>query len=211
MLDAASMRAYAGTPEAGLLGTILHEATHNLGPAHEYKVAGQTAGAVFGGPVASVMEELKAQTGALFLVELLRGRKIISAELAAQSYADAVVWALGHVSQGMYTGSGERKTYSQLAAIQLGYLLDRGALSWSARAPAANGRDAGALTIHYDKLVPAVDDLMKLVGGIKARGDKAAALALIAKYVDGPVVPHAVIKERFLRVPKPSFVYSVAM
>ncbi|HWU86369.1 MAG TPA: hypothetical protein VN253_03815, partial [Kofleriaceae bacterium] len=211
MLDAASMRAYAGTADAGLLGTILHEATHNLGPAHDYKVGGKTAGAAFGGPVASVMEELKAQTGALFLIELLRAKKIISAELAAQSYADAIVWALGHVSQGMYTGSGERKTYSQLAAIQLGYLLEKGALTWNPQAAAANGRDTGALVIHYDKLIPAADDLMKLVGGIKARGDKAAALELIAKYVDGEVVPHAAIKERFLRVPKASFVYSVAM
>jgi hypothetical protein len=211
MLDAASMTAYAGTADAGLLGTILHEAAHNLGPAHDYKVGGKTAGAVFTGPIASVMEELKAQTAALFLVEFLRAKKIISAELAAQSYADAIVWALGHTSQGMYSGSGDRKTYSQLAAIQLGYLLDKGALVWNAQAPAANGRDRGALTIRHDKLVPVVDDLMKLVAGIKARGDKAAALELIARYVDGAVVPHAVIKERFLRVPKPSFVYSVAM
>lgn len=211
MLDAESMRSYAGTADAGLLGTILHEATHNLGPAHDYKVGGKTAGTVFGGPIASVMEELKAQTGALFLIEFLRAKKIITPELAMQSYADAIVWALGHVSQGMYTGSGERKTYSQLAAIQIGYLLDKGALAWDPQAKAANGRDTGALVIRYEKLVPAIEDMMRLVGGIKARGDKAAALELIAKYVDGPIVPHAVIKDRFLREPKPSFVYSVAM
>ncbi len=211
VLDAASMRAYAATPEAGLLSTILHEATHNLGPSHDYKVAGKTAAVAFGGPLASVMEELKAQTGALFLLELLRAKKLVSGELAAQSHADAIVWALGQISQGMYTASREPKTYGQVAAIQIGFLLEQGALTWDPRAPAANGKDAGALAIHGGKLAPAADRLMKLVGGIKARGDQAAARALVAKYVAGTIVPHAAITERFLRVPRPSFVYAVSM
>jgi hypothetical protein len=212
MLDAASMKAYAGTPEPSLLNTILHEAMHNLGPAHEYKVRGKVAGAVFGGPIASMMEELKAQTGGLALIEFLRAKQLITDEQAAQTYADGLVWAMGHISQGMYTGSGERKAYSNLAAIQLGFLLDKGALTWDAKAAAANGKDTGALTIHADKLVPAIDEMMKLVAGIKARGDKKAAEELIAKYVDSSaVVPHEVIRERFLRFPKASFVYSVSM
>jgi len=211
MLDAASMRAYAGTPDPGLLGTILHEATHNLGPAHEYKVGGKTDTVAFGGPLASVMEELKAQTGALFLIELLRTRKLISDELAAQSYADAIVWALGHISQGMYTGGHEPKTYGQVAAIQVGYLLDQGALTWDAKAAAANGKDTGALAIHAEKLVAAIDKMMKTVAGIKARGDVAGARELVARYVDGTVVPHAAVAERFLRLPKASFVYAVSM
>lgn len=211
VLDAASLRGYAGTAEPGLLSTILHEATHNLGPSHDYKVGGKTAAAVFGGPLASVMEELKAQTGALFLLELLRTKKLVSDELAAQSYVDSIVWALGHVSQGMYAG-GQPKTYGQVAAIQIGYLLEQGALSWRADAPAANGKDTGALAIHPDKLVPAVERMMKHVGGIKARGDAAAARALVEKYVDGTaVVPHAAISERFLRLPKASFVYAISM
>jgi len=211
VLDEASMKAYAGTAEPGLVGTILHEATHNLGPSHEYKVGGKTDTVVFGGPLASVLEELKAQTGALFLIEVLRGKKLLAGELATQSYADAIVWALGQVSQGMYTGSREPKTYGQVAAIQLGYLLDQGALTWDAKATAANGKDAGALVIHPEKLAPAADRLMKLVAGLKARGDRAGARELIAKYVDGAVVPHAAISERFLRTPKPSLVYSVSL
>ncbi len=211
VLDAASMRAYPPTPEPGFLSTILHEATHNLGPAGEYRVAGKTPSVAFGGPLASVMEELKAQTGALFLLELLRGKKLISDELAAQSYTDAIVWALGQASQGLYTAGRAPKTYGQVAAIQLGYLLEQGALTWSAQGTAANGKDTGALAIRLDKMAPAVDRLMRLVGGIKARGDQAAARQLVAKYVDGTVVPHAAITERFLRVPKASFVYSVSM
>jgi hypothetical protein len=211
MFDAASMKNYSSTTEPSLLNTILHEATHNLGPAHEYKVGGKDARDTFSGPVASLMEELKAQTGALFLIEFLRNKKLISDELAAQTYADGIVWAFGHISQGMYEADGKRKTYSELAAIQIGYLIEKGVLTWDDKAAAANGKDTGAFTIHSDKIVPVVDELMKLVAGIKARGDKAAAEALIKKYVDGTVVPHATIKDRLLRFPKASFVYSVTM
>jgi len=211
LLDAASMAAYSASAEPGLLNTILHEATHNLGPAHEYKVKGKTDDAIFGGPLASVFEELKAQTGALFLLEFVRSKGLISDELARQTYVDGIVWAFGHISQGMYTGSGNRKAYGNLAAIQVGFLMDHGALTWDDNAMAANGKDKGAFTIHLDKIVPVVDEMMTTVAGIKARGDKAAAEALAAKYVDGKVVPHAIISERVLRLPKASFVYSVSL
>ncbi len=211
LLDAASTKSYTGTPEPGLLGTILHEATHNLGPAHEYKVNNKDGRTTFGGPTAQMMEELKAQTGALFLIEFLRNKKIISDELASQSYTDAIVWAFGHISQGMYEGDGKPKTYSNLAAIQIGYLIDHGVLTWDAKATAANGKDTGAFTVHQDKVVAVVDELMKLVAGIKARGDKPGADALIKKYVEGAVVPHTMIKERFQRFPKASFVYAVTL
>ena len=210
MLDAASMAGYTGKQDAQLLETILHEATHNLGPAHEYQVGGKTDEQVFGGPVAAVLEELKAQTGALFLLEFLRAKGIVPDDLARAAYADSIVWALGHISQGMYTGTKTRKTYGNVAAIQIGFLIDHGALSWDSHATAANGRDQGALTIHPDKLVAACDEMMKTVAGIKARGDVKAATELFAKYVDAStVVPHAIVAERFLRFPKASFVYSV--
>ena len=210
LLDDASMKVYLDSPEPGLLATILHEATHNLGPAHEYKVGGKTDTEIFGGEVASVLEELKAQTGALFLVEFLRAKGLISDELARQTYTDCIVWAFGHVAQGMYTATKKRKTYSNLAAVQLGFLLDHGALTWDDHAVAANGTDHGAFAIHLDKFPAAADELMKLVAGIKARGDKAAADALLAKYVDGSVVPQQTIAERFARLPRASFVYSIA-
>ena len=211
LLDAASAKLYPASTEPGLLTTILHEATHNLGPAHEYRVKGKKADEAFGGPIASMMEELKAQTGALFLIEFLRKKQLITDEMATGSYADAIVWAFGHISQGMYTGDKSRKAYGNLAAIQIGYLLDKGAMTWDANAMAANGTDKGAFTIHADKLVAVSQEMMKEFGGIKARADKAAAEKLIARYVDAEnVVPHKLISERFLRHPKPSFVYWVA-
>jgi hypothetical protein len=211
MLTADSMKFYSTTGEPGLLNTILHEATHNFGPAHEYQVGGKTASQLFGGPLASTMEELKAQTGALFLLEFLRGKQLISDELAKQTYVDGIVWAMGHISQGMYDADKKPKNYSQLAAIQVGYLIEKKALIWDAKATAANGKDIGAFRIDMQKLVPVAAEMMKLTAGIKARGDKAAAELLVKKYVDGKVVPHATITERYLRFPKASFIYAVSM
>jgi hypothetical protein len=209
LFDGATAALYPTTPEAGLLSTILHEATHNLGPHAEYKVKGKTDDEAFGGPIASAFEELKAQTGALFLVELLRSKGVIDDAMATATYVDSIAWTFSHIASGMYTATGERKAYSHVAAIQVGFLIDQGALRWDEAATAANGKDKGALVLDRTKLVPAIDAMMKAVGGIKARGDRKAAEALIAKYVDGIVVPHAAITERMGRYPKVNFVYAV--
>jgi hypothetical protein len=209
LLAADSMKAYVDAPTPGLLATILHEATHNLGPAHEYKVKGKKDDQLFGGPLASTLEELKAQTGGLWYIDFLSKKGVIPAELAAQTYADSVVWALSHISRGMYTDSGQRKPYSQLAAIQIGFLLDEGALGWEPSMKAANGTDDGAFVLHFDKLPAAIDKMMKVVGRIKATGDRKQAEELASKYVEGDRVPHKVITERILRHPKASFVYAL--
>ena len=53
--------------------------------------------------------------------------------------------------------------------------------------------------------------MMRVVGLIKAKADKAGAEALAKKYVDGPTVPQATISERELRYPRQSFVYAIDM
>lgn len=212
LLDAASAKLYPDSTEPGLLSTILHEAAHNLGPAHEYKVDGKVDDVVFTGPIASMMEELKAQTAALFLLDFLRTKNVITEEMARQAFVDSIVWAFGHISQGMYTGDKQRKAYGNLAAVHIGFLIDKGALTWDAAMPAANGKDTGAFTIHPEKFASVADAMMKEFGGIKARGDRPAAETLIARYVDAEtIVPHTLISERMLRQAKPSFVYSVKL
>jgi len=212
VFDRESLADYVDDPEPGNLATILHEATHNLGPSHDYAVRGRTDREVFGGPLASMLEELKAQSGSLFLLEMLRSRGIIDEKLARSSYVNDVAWAFGHISDGMWLEPGhQRKAYSQLAAIQIGFLMDQGAVTWDPEAMAANGTDRGAFHVHVDKMVAASQALMKLVGGIKARGDKAAAEALAAKYVDGDRIPQQVLVERFARLPRATLVYSVRL
>jgi hypothetical protein len=207
LMDAASMTALVDSPRPDLFSNVLHEVTHNLGPLYSYTVNGKTSEAVFGGPLASMLEELKAQTGAIYYIDFLRARGVIDNTLAAQTYADSVVWALGQAANG--AAAPDASPYAQLAAIQLGSLIDHGALTWDAAAHAANGTDAGAFTLHSEKLAPAIKQLMTLILAIKARGDKPAAERLVARYAHGTIVPLTTITQRWQRLSKPSMVYAV--
>ncbi len=209
LLTKETLQSFVDDAMPSLLGTILHEATHNLGPSHEYKYRGKTDDEAFGGALAQMLEELKAQTGALFYLGFLHNQGVIDAELMRQAYVDSIVWAFGHISRGMWTEDKQRKSYSQLAAIQVGALMDAGVLRFGAQAMAANGTDRGAFSLDLEKLPGAAEDLMKTVARIKAVTDKKAALSLSDKYVDGSVVPFQLITERVLRHPKASFVYSI--
>jgi hypothetical protein len=212
LLCSATMAKFSPEPEPLVMSTVLHEAMHNLGPSHDYKVEGKKATDVFGGPMASILEELKAQTGALFFTDWLRDKGLVAADLAERAHVRDVVWAFGHVSRGMYTGDGHPKAYSQLAAIQLGFLRERGAVEWRADEMAPNGSDKGCLIIHADKMQAPIVELMKEVAGIKSRGDKARAEALKKAYVDvdgDKKLLLDTIRERWLRAPKASFVYGV--
>jgi len=206
------MPKYTTDPEPQLMSTVLHEAAHNLGPAHQYKVNGKIDRDQFGGPLASTLEELKAQTSALYFTDWLAERKDITADERDKAHVRDILWGFGHIAQGMYTEDHHPKSYSQLAAIQFGYLTEHGAVVWHADELAANGKDKGCFEVALDKFPENVKELEKVVTGIKARGDKTLAQKLVADYVDvdgDKKKALDVIRERVLRSPKPSFVYSI--
>ena len=111
----------------------------------------------------------------------------------------------------MTNAEGRIQPYSQLAAIQIGMMLEAGALTFEADTMAANGTDKGAFVIHMDKMVACVDNMMKEIATIKAKGDKDALEKLRVKHVEGKEIPFKLIEERMLRLPKTSFVYSVKL
>lgn len=198
--------------EPGVMSTVLHEAAHNLGPAHEYKVDGKTDDEAFGGPLASTMEELKAQTAALWLNAWLQDRKAITAALGNSAFVRDMLWSFGHISRGMYASNGKPRSYSQLAAIQFGFMLEKKGIVWHADDKAANGKDVGCLSLDHAAFRALTVELMKQVAGIKARGDKAGAMALKARYVDDKGIYSQLrktITDRWLRAPKGTFVYAV--
>lgn len=194
--------------------SVLHEASHNLGPSHEYEVGGKVDTVVFGGALASMLEELKAQTSALYFVDWLADKGKIEKKQALDSHYRDLAWAFGHISLGMYDGDNKPRPYSQLSAIQVGWLLKAGAVAWKADEMAANGTDKGCFTVTADKLKPAIAELEKLVVGIKARGDKDEATKLRTEHCDAEgewKKVRGIISERWLRNPKTSFVYSIAL
>jgi hypothetical protein len=201
-------------PSILTMSTVLHEAAHNLGPAHEYKVKGKSDKETFGGALASTLEELKAQQSALFLADWLADKGIIDKETAKKSHARDIAWAFGFIADGMYTAEKTPKPYSQLAAIQVGALRKAGAIAWRAEETAANGKDKGCFELALDRFPKAVLDLEKTVLGIKARGDKAGAIKLQEEFVDNDgewKTLRGVIQERWLRAPRASFVYAVEL
>lgn len=204
--------ALAKDAEHSVMGTVLHEAAHNLGPSHEYKVKGKTAPEIFSGPTASTLEELKAQTSSLYFIGWLKDKGLLTEEVANQGYVRNIVWAFGHISRGMYTASGSPRSYSQLAAIQVGSFLDDGGLTWKKDAKAQNGTDVGCFEMDLAKLKSAVEKLEKKSLQIKAKGDKKAAAKLIKTYVDSEgdwANLRKEIAERWLRADKATFVYAV--
>jgi hypothetical protein len=208
LFDADSAKLWTPDDEPARLNTILHEATHNLGPTLTYAFQGKRGDAVFGGGLASMLEELKAETGAMYWIDWLGKKGVVEPQLAKQAYAAWLEWSLRHISLGVHTGQQDQ-AYGQLAAIEVGFLLDEGALTFDAATPAANGADKGAFAIHLDKMPAAFEKLMKVVGTLKAKNDKPAADALAAKYLDGPTVPMKLIAERELRFPQTTVAYSV--
>ena len=214
LLTAASMAHYSDDPTPDLVGIILHEAAHNLGPHSDYAIGGKGPREIFGGRMASLLEELKAQTAALFLLPVLVEAGALTLEEAHQSYTGAIAWAFGHISRGMKTPTGIPKTYSQLAAVQVGSLMEAGALRWELSEDAETGQPTGRFAIDYDKMPGAVATLMAEVGRIKATGDKAAAEALVTPYVEGDkkaLVHMEEITQRQLAYPKATFLYTVEL
>jgi hypothetical protein len=202
----------ATTPRDSTIGSLLHEAAHNLGPSHEYKVNGKTADQVFGGPMAATLEELKAQTSSLYLTDWLVTKGIFTADEAKKIQVRNMSWAFGHISRGMYAADGTPRNYSQLAAMQIGRFLEDGGLEWHADTNAANGTDKGCIEVNFEKLSPAIEALETTVLKVKGSGDTKGAEALKARYVDAKddyAKIRATIQERWLRTPKASFVYSV--
>jgi hypothetical protein len=211
---AATDALYRPTGLETVLGSLLHEAAHNLGPSNDYAVAGRTGPVAFGGPLASTLEELKAQNSSLWLTGFLVTKGVFTADDERRILRDGVAWAFGHISRGMYATDGTPRNYSQLAAIQIGFFLDAGAIAWHEGELAANGSDTGCFQVDYDALPGAVATLERQVLGIKARADRQSAEALKARYVDATdryAGIRTAIAARYLRTPKASFVYSVAM
>jgi hypothetical protein len=198
-------------PRAALATVVLHEAAHNLGPAHDYAVKGRTDDQVFGGPLASTLEELKAESSAVSLVWWLVDQKRSSPSDATMATVRELAWAFGHLARGMYEADHHPRTYSQVAAIEVGAGLKASALKWNAGQLAANGRDQGCFELDVPAWRKAIDALATRTLAIKARGDLAGAQAMTRAFVDDEGDEWAdlrnVISTRWLRAPKSTFLY----
>ena len=204
-----SMASYDPTPTASHLDIVLHEATHNFGPTSAWRVDDKRPPAIFGGPTAAILEELKAQTGSFVLLDFLRQHGHLTDKQYQQGCMSSVAWAFSHIARGLVTASGQPRVYSQLAAIHVHALMEVGALRF---VDEGEGADKGRFTLDFAKIPAVMSQMMHDVGNIKARGDRAAAETLIKRGTDtaAQATIHAdIITERVRRHPKMSLVYKI--
>jgi hypothetical protein len=112
----------------------------------------------------------------------------------------------------MYDPEGKPKEYSQLAAIQMGWYFRNGVVNWRAAQVAANERDKGCFDVDLSRWNDVTTELEARVLRIKAGGDRKDAETLKAEFVDARddwATARGVIRERYLRAPKASFVYTI--
>jgi hypothetical protein len=197
--------------------TLLHEMTHSFGVrGSSYEIRNldgsikldayqkpTTSTAALGGQSSQVMEELKAQTGGLYWVGWLNAKGVISDDMARDLYTDAILWAIGHISQGMKDADGSPKTYSQLSGIQIRHFLSTGAMSI----------ENGKFRIHHEKMHASIRELFQIVITIQVTGDGDKAIALRQDITEGEgysAIHVKTIQDLYAPYPRVSFDLQVA-
>jgi hypothetical protein len=159
------------TGEGYLLGTILHEISHGLGPAFARTATGRVSIREAIGPQSSGLEEAKADATGMFALKWMVDHGTLPKEKLAECYASYV----GDLFRSVRFGTAE--AHGQAEMMEFNYLTERGAIR---RNP--NGR----YTIDYEKIPGAIADLAKELLEIEATGDRQRAESWFAKYGQMP-------------------------
>src|SRR5207249_11238977 len=104
------------------------------------------------------------------------------------------------------------RTHSQLQAIYVGSYIKSSAVTSKPEEKAASCNDTGCFEIDFTKMPAAVRDLEMTVLRIKATADKAGAEKLKVAFVDAKddfAQIKDTVRERWLRAPRASLVYSL--
>jgi hypothetical protein len=157
--------------EGYLLGTIMHEICHGLGPAFARTSSGTSAGKVSIreaiGPGYSSLEEAKADATGMFALKWLVDHDVLPKAKLEGYYASYV----GDLFRTVRFGTAE--AHGQAEMMEFNYLSERGAIRRN-----VNGR----YSIDYEKIPVAIADLTKELLEIEATGDRARAENWFKKY-----------------------------
>jgi len=152
--------------DAFFVHILLHELVHGLGP-HQIQRNGQTITVREAlADLAAAVEEAKADVVGLFAVELLVDRGVLDASLRRTLYPTYLASAFRSVRFGLNQAHGKG------TALQLNWLLDAGAVVV---------RPDGTFAVDAARMRPAVEGLGREILSIQARGDAAAARALLER------------------------------
>jgi hypothetical protein len=103
-------------------------------------------------------------------VQFEKGKGTLDEQQQKVRYVSALMHILGLLQ---YPLPG---TYPRMVAIQLGWYLDAGAVTWDA--------EAGRFAVDFEKMPAAVESIVKETALIQLTGDRARAEALVGKYME---------------------------
>jgi hypothetical protein len=161
-------QAAQASAEGYLLGTIMHEISHGLGPAFAHNDGGEkimireAIGPAYGG-----LEEAKADVVGMFGLKWLVDHGVLPKEKLNEYYASY----LAGMFRTLRFGAGE--AHGRAEMMEFNYYLEHGGIE----------RDAsGKYSLHFEKMPEQVANLAKELLEIEATGDRARAAAWFTKY-----------------------------
>ena len=153
--------------EGYLLGTILHEMSHGLGPNFARTSAGKVSIREAIGPTFSGLEEAKADVVGMYGLKWLVDHDILPKDKLQEYYASYVAGIFRTVR------FGTAEAHGQAEMMEFNYLSERGAIQ---------RESSGRYAIDFDKIPAAIADLAKELLETDATGDRARAENWFKKY-----------------------------
>jgi hypothetical protein len=169
-----------------MLGTIMHEICHGLGPAFARTAAGKVSIRQSIGPIYSGLEEAKADVTGMFGLKWLVDHGVLPKEKLEEFYASYV----GGIFRTVRFGVAE--AHGQAEMMEFNYLSSRGAIQ---------RESSWRYTIDYDKMPDAMADLAKELLEIEATGDRQRAENWFQKYGSMPSELKAILKTKTADIP----------
>ena len=161
-------QAAKASAEGYLLGTIMHEICHGLGPDFAHNASGdkimirEAIGPAYGG-----LEEAKADVVGMFSLKWLVDHGVLPKEKLDEYYASY----LAGMFRTLRFGAGE--AHGRAEMMEFNYYLEHGAIEREA---------SGKYSLHFDKMPEQITNLAKELLEIEATGDRARAEAWFTKY-----------------------------
>jgi len=160
-------QAARASAEGYLLGTIMHEIAHGLGPNYARTSGGKVSIREAIGPAYSGLEEAKADVVGMFGLKWLVDHEVLPKEKLEEYYASY----LAGIFRTVRFGVGE--AHAQAEMMEFNYLLERGAIKRQA---------SGVYAIDYASIPSVLADLAKELLEIEATGNRERAENWFKKY-----------------------------
>ncbi len=153
--------------EGYLLGTIMHEMAHGLGPAFARTANGKVTIREAIGPIYGGLEEAKADVVGMFGLKWLVDHGALPKDKLEEYYASYVAG----IFRTVRFGAGE--AHGQAEMMEFNYLFERGAIK---------RESSGRYAIEYSRMPEVIADLAKELLDIEATGDRQRAENWFKKY-----------------------------